>query len=172
MRGVGAYDLHVFTHAKEQRVHGVATRREQAAAAGVLAGVPAVLSIPWANAVVIIHFTVMNLPEQPLIDDRFNGAKLTAEPALETDARFDFGGLDGFVNLLAILPIQSERFPQNPVPPPPAPQRSRVSHGPAGSCKWRQPGFRDRPASSQARCGTGSPRRAWRSPPPSPAFGR
>src|SRR4051812_23993023 len=117
MRGVRTHDLHVFTHAKEQRVHGVATGREQAAAAGVLADVPAVLSIPWANAVVIIHFTVMNLPEQPLIDDRFNGAKLTAEPALETAARFDFGGRDRFVNLLAIPPIQSERFLDNQMLP-------------------------------------------------------
>ncbi len=74
-------------HAVQQRVHRVAARREQAAAARGLLGVPAVLAVPRADAVVVVHFAVMDLPNQPLVDDRLERQELAREAALETYAR-------------------------------------------------------------------------------------
>src|ERR1043165_9741849 len=68
--------FHFAAHAKQKRVHGVATSRKKAAAARVLFGVPTELPIPRANAVKVIDFTVMNFAEQAAIDDGFRRKKL------------------------------------------------------------------------------------------------
>ena len=54
VRGITADHFHVFAHAQEQRVQRVAAGQEQAAAAGLFLGVPAILAIPRADAVIII----------------------------------------------------------------------------------------------------------------------
>ena len=52
----------------QEPVHGMAARREQAASPSLFLGVPAILTVPRPNTVVIIYLTVMNLPDQPLVD--------------------------------------------------------------------------------------------------------
>src|SRR5436190_8121554 len=101
MRGIRTHHFHILPHAEQQCVHGMATGREEAASAGILPRVPAVLAIPWADTVVIIHLPIVDSPKQTLVDDRFDGAKLAAEPAFKAHARFNPGSLDGFVNFLA-----------------------------------------------------------------------
>ncbi len=108
LRGITADRFHLFAHAQEQRVQGMATGREEAAAAGVFARVPAVLTIPGADAVIIIDLAVVDGPQQAAVDDGFNREELAGEAALEADTRFDFGLADGLLNGQAILPVQSE----------------------------------------------------------------
>src|SRR5262245_58323125 len=88
----------------------MATSREQRTSASVLAGIPAELAVPWTNAVIIIHFAVVKIAEQALINDSFGGEKLAGVPALEADAGVHSASLDRIVNRAAVSPIQSQRF--------------------------------------------------------------
>ena len=104
MRRVGADDFDIFTHAQQQRIERMTARREQAAAAGVLARVPAKLSVPRPDAVIVVHLGVMQFAQQPLVDGGFGGEELARVPAFETDAGFDPGFSDGRFHRLAFLP--------------------------------------------------------------------
>src|SRR5207253_1734744 len=96
--------------AEEERVHGVAAGGEKAAAAGVLFGVPAELSVPRADAVEVIDFAVVNFAEEAAIDDGFGGEELAGVAAFEADAGFHASGFDGLLDVEAIAPIQREWF--------------------------------------------------------------
>lgn len=98
--GVVAGDFSdVVAHAEQQGVEGVATGGEQGAAAGVFARVPAELPIPRADAVIVIHLAVVQRAEQALINRGFGGEELTGIAALEADAGFDLGLLEGGFHL-------------------------------------------------------------------------
>src|SRR5688572_32865383 len=60
MCGIGTHYFHVLAHAEQERIKGVATSREQAAAAGILARVPSELAIPRSNTVIVIYFPVVD----------------------------------------------------------------------------------------------------------------
>lgn len=109
--GVVARDFgDVVAHAEQEGVEGVATGGEQGAAAGVFAGVPAELPIPRADAVIIIHFAVVQRAEQALIQHGFGGEKLTGVTALEADAGFDLGLLDGGFHFAQVFERHAKRF--------------------------------------------------------------
>ena len=87
--------LDLIAHAEKERIHGVATSGEQGAATVFFAGVPAELTIPGPDAVVVIDFTVVEGAEQTFVDHGFGGNELTGEAAFKTDAAFDAVGLGG-----------------------------------------------------------------------------
>ena len=95
---------HVAAQAEEQGIERVAAGCEQRAPTGVLARVPAKLSVPRPDAVVIVHLCVMEFAEQPLVDGGSGGEELARVTALETDAGFDPGLSDGRFHSLAFLP--------------------------------------------------------------------
>jgi hypothetical protein len=103
--GVVAGDFDdVGAHAHEERVEGVATGGEQRTAAGIFARVPAELAIPRSDAMIVVHFAVVNIAEQALIDEGAGCLELIGVTALEADAGFDTGFFDGGLNFLAIFP--------------------------------------------------------------------
>src|SRR5205085_1306861 len=87
----------VAVHAQEQGIERVAARGKQRTAAGIFARIPTELAVPWADAVVIINLTVMQPAEQTLIDHGFGGEELAGVTALEANASFDAGFLDGLL---------------------------------------------------------------------------
>ena len=91
----------------------MATGREQRTAAGVLARVPAELSVPGADAVVIINLPIVQLTQQALLQHRFGGQELAGVAALETNASFHAGLFDRRRHRQAILPGQRQRFLDN-----------------------------------------------------------
>ena len=60
----------------------MATRREKRAASILSCGVPAVLPIPGADAMVVVDFTVMDVSNKSLINDGFDGGELRNETEL------------------------------------------------------------------------------------------
>ncbi len=109
--GVVAGDFgDAVAHAEQEGVERVATGSEQGAAARVFAGVPAELSIPRSDAVIIIHFSVVQGAEQALINRSFGGEELAGVTALEADAGFDLGLLDGGFHLAQVLQTEAEWF--------------------------------------------------------------
>ena len=109
--GIVARDFgYVAAHAEQESVERVATGGEQGAAARVFARVPAELPIPRSDAVIIIHFAVVQRAEQALINRGFGGEELTGEAALEADAGFDLGLLDGGFHLAQVFQREAERF--------------------------------------------------------------
>ena len=67
----------------QERIHGVAARREQTAATSLFLGIPAILTVPRPNTMVIIHLTIMNLPDQPLVDHCPQGHEFARKTALK-----------------------------------------------------------------------------------------
>ena len=109
--GVVAGDFgDVTAHAEQEGVERVTTGGEQRAAAGVFARVPAELSIPRADAVIVIHFAVVQRAEQALIKHGFGGEELTGVTALEADAGFDLGLLDGSFDLAQVFQRKAKWF--------------------------------------------------------------
>src|SRR5690242_10753164 len=88
----------------------MATSREERAAPGVFARVPAELAVPRSDAVVIIDFAIMQFAEQPLIDHRPCRGDLARETAFETDARFRPRLFDGFAHRPQVLEVETERL--------------------------------------------------------------
>src|SRR6185369_4784470 len=78
--------------------------------ARIFACVPPELPVPGADAMVVVHLTVVNLAEQSAINHRFDGQELAGKPALETDAGFHARFRDGFFDRQTVLPAQRERF--------------------------------------------------------------
>lgn len=87
--------FHLAGHDHEQGVEGVAAGGEQGAAAILFADVPAELAIPGADAVVVVHFAVVKVAQEALVDDGLGGLELAGEAALKADAAFDAVGLGG-----------------------------------------------------------------------------
>ena len=113
MRGSGgeACDtLHLAPHAEEQRIQRMASGREETAAPGIGARVPAELPVPRPDAMVIIDFAVMDLAEQALIDDRFGGEKLAGITALEADAALHASALHRLLHLAQVIQRKGDRF--------------------------------------------------------------
>ena len=86
-------------HAHQEGIEGVATGGEEGAAAILLADIPAVLAIPWADTVVVVDFAVMDLADEALVDDGLGGFHLAGEAALEADAALHAVLFGGFENL-------------------------------------------------------------------------
>ena len=62
---------------------------EQRAAAILLAGVPAKLTVPRADAVVVVDLAVVEPAEEPFVEKGLRDAELTRKPALKADAPLD-----------------------------------------------------------------------------------
>lgn len=109
--------LHFAVHAHEQGVHGVAAGAEQAAATAGFLLVPAVLAIPRAHAVVVVHLAVMHPAEHAVVDHALHGDELPAVADFEAHAGLHAGLLHGAVDLHALLPCEGDGFFQNEVLP-------------------------------------------------------
>ena len=107
--------LDLAAHAEQERVERMTARREQAAAAILLTGVPAVLPIPRADAVVVVDLGVVQVAEQALIDHRFGREKLAGVAALEAHATTDVSSTDGLADGGAIVERKRERLFKNEV---------------------------------------------------------
>ena len=107
--------LDLAAHAEQERVERMTARREQAAAAILLTGVPAVLPIPRADAVVVVDLGVVQVAEQALIDYRFGREKLAGVAALEAHATTDVSSTDGLADGGAIVERKRERLFKNEV---------------------------------------------------------
>ena len=76
---------------------------EEGTASGVFASVPAELSVPGSDAVVIIDFAIVQFAEQSLVDDGFGGEELAGIAAFEADAGFYLRLLHGFLHVAQIF---------------------------------------------------------------------
>jgi len=88
----------------------VAACFKQRTASGVLAFAPSELSIPRADAMVVIHFAVMQSAEQAFVQDAFDGEELTREAAFETDAGFDAALPDRTLDRSQVLKREGQGF--------------------------------------------------------------
>ncbi len=108
LRVVAGDFFDVVAHAKEQRIERVATGGEQRTAASVLARVPAELSVPGSDAVVVVDFTVVQFAEETLVDDGFGDEELAGVTAFEADAGLDLVLFHGRFDGEAIFPGKRE----------------------------------------------------------------
>src|SRR5436190_251169 len=81
----------------------MAASGEQRTAAGIFPCVPAELSVPRPNPMVIIDFAIMQFAKQSLVDDRFSGHKLTGIATFETDARLYLRLINRFLHRAQIF---------------------------------------------------------------------
>ncbi len=102
--------IDIAFHAEEESVHGVAAGAEETGAAAAFLLIPAVLAVPWADAVVVVDFAVVDAAEEAGVDGAFDGGELAAVADLEADAGFDVGLFDGAVDLHAFFPIEGDGF--------------------------------------------------------------
>src|ERR1041385_353545 len=93
----------------------MAAGREQAAAPGVFANVPPELPVPGADPVIVVDFAIVNLAQQTLVEEGYDGEKLAGVAALKAYTSLDSGCLDGLTHGHAILPGKGERFFDNQV---------------------------------------------------------
>src|SRR5947207_2995085 len=93
--GIVARDFHdVIAHAQQQRVERMTSGGQKRTAAVFLFGVPTELTVPGADAMIVIHLAIVQLPEQTLINYRLGRHKLAGKTALEADARLHSRLLD------------------------------------------------------------------------------
>ena len=67
----------------------MAAGSQQRAAAILLAGVPAELAVPRADAVVVVDLAVVEPAEEPFVEEGLRDAELTRKPALKANAPLD-----------------------------------------------------------------------------------
>src|SRR4051794_40641007 len=88
----------------------MAARGEKRAAAHLAFCIPAILSIPRPDAMVVIDLAVMQSAYQPGVNERLGSQKLRGITALKTDARFCARLLCGLLHGKDVGPLDSERF--------------------------------------------------------------
>jgi hypothetical protein len=113
--GERAHTLHLTAHHHQQGIQCMAACGEECAAAVFLAGVPAELPIPWADAVVVVHLAIVQAAEQAFIEQGFGDLELIGEAALEAYAAFDAVGFRGGGDFTHFLQGVGHRFFENDV---------------------------------------------------------
>ena len=83
---------------------------EQSAAAILLEGVPAELAVPGADAVIVIHFSIMQITQEALINHSLGADELATEAALEAHAAFDVVLLRSFHDGAAVGDVHRHRL--------------------------------------------------------------
>ena len=107
--------IDVSIHAEQQRIHGMTSGAQQAAAPTALLLIPAVLAIPWANPMVVVHFPVVHAAEQASVDGTLHGQKLSAVAHFKTNTGAHPGLLYSPVDLHAFVPVQGNGLLENEV---------------------------------------------------------